>query len=203
MWLGRCLHREPQRRDVATRTHRLVVGGFAACDRIRVDRATGDGNTVAHPGRTTTTRPAPTPTTRPASTTKPASTSQPPPVNTPPQLFPSFGLLNGTGVCVAPSDAIKVVATATDPDGIAKVTGAFFLRRTDGSTTSSPPTTMTLKSNGIYVYPNIDLRAGTYTITVTATDTTGLARTATADIVSASIAPGLCSISSVGWTYSP
>jgi hypothetical protein len=83
------------------------------------------------------------------------------------------------------------------------VTGSFHLRQQNGSTVFSPPTRMTLKSNGIYVYPEIDLRAGTYTLTVAATDTTGLTRTATAEVTSTPTAPGVCSISSPGWAFAP
>ena len=103
---------------------------------------------------------------------------------------------------MSPSDAIKVIATASDPDGIAQVTGSFHLRLETGATVFAPPTRMTLKSNGIYVYPDIDLRAGTYTLTVSATDKTGLSRTATAEVTSTPTAPGVCSISSSGWAVS-
>jgi hypothetical protein len=130
----------------------------------------------------------------------------PPPVNTPPDLNPSFALVNGTGRCIAtttPSDVIRVIATAQDADGIAKVTGSFLLVLGPGWTVSSPPTRMTLQSNGFYAYPGVDLRAGTFTFVVTATDTTGLARTATVEVVSTTIAPGLCALSSSGWTFDP
>jgi len=62
---------------------------------------------------------------------------------------------------------------------------------------------MTLQPNGFYAYPGVDLRAGTFTFVVTATDTTGLARTATVEVVSTTIAPGLCALSSSGWTFDP
>jgi len=48
-------------------------------------------------------------------------------VNEPPLLDPSASLVYGTGICVvsggSPSDVIHIIATATDPNGIAQVTG--------------------------------------------------------------------------------
>ena len=149
---------------------------------------------------TATNTPAPT-----TSTPSPAVTTSAPPANTPPRLNPWYRLVYGTKRCVAPDeDAISVAATADDPDGVAKVTGSFRVDIGPGDSIFSPPTQMTKQPNGVYVYPSIDLRAGTYTFWVSATDTKGLTRTATAFVfASPAQPPGLCSLDWTVWTFSP
>jgi hypothetical protein len=211
------MHVSPRKWVIIPLTLTLLVsacGGGATTRTAQVAGST-DAPTTSPTDVVTTSAPGPTvfpttPTDPPTPTTSapsPAVTTSAPPANTPPSLNPWDRLVDGTDRCVAPGeDAISVAATADDLDGVAKVTGSFREDFGPGDSNFSPPTPMTRRPDGVYVYPSVDLRAGTYTFWVSATDTKGLTRTATTFVFVSRIQPtglGLCSVDWTNWTFKP
>jgi len=118
-------------------------------------------------------------------------------------MFGMLGFANASFRCN--ENAIRASVTADDPDGVAKVQGSWVRQISFGNNVSTGPATLKLV-NGVYAFPDENLKAGTWTWTFTATDSTGLTRTATTFLIVKldGSAGELCTpVNSPEWVYTP